>query len=611
MTDFYPMLSVEEALQRVLSHFHVLEAEPVLILEALGRVLAEDVRAEADIPPHANTAMDGYALQAADTLGASVEKPRRLRVIADLAAGYVAERQVTPGTAIRIMTGAPIPAGADAVVRFEDTQVDGEWVSIQVEAPPGENVRAAGEDVLKGAVVLQRGTRLRPQEIGMLAGVGRARVHVTRRPRIGILATGDEVVEPPDGGTMNLGVDAPLGPGKIRNSNSYSNAAQVLRAGGTPVMMGIARDDVQELTAKIRAGLAQVVDLFITSGGVSVGDFDVVKKVLAAEGEITFWRVRMKPGKPLAFGRIQGVPMLGLPGNPVSAMVSFELFARPAILYMQGLANLGRPTVEARLMDEVRRKDDRRHYLRVRVEQRGSEYLAYLTGEQGSGILSSMVEADGLAILPEEWSSAKQGSRVQVWMLDWERGPHMQAAAPLRGNYEPRKGSAMILSLGILTISDRCSRGEAEDASGPAIRRIAMERLGAEVKVEACVPDEVNRISSLLVEWCDTRQLDLILTTGGTGFSPRDVTPEAMLAVIERQAPGLGEAMRREGAKATPHAMLSRATAGIRGKTLIVNLPGSVKAVTEGLEVILPALPHAIEILTGAQGANQRHEFKH
>jgi molybdopterin molybdotransferase len=420
VTDFYPMLSVEEALQRVLSHFHVLEAEPVPILEGLGRVLAEDVRAEADIPPLANSAMDGFALQAADTAGASAEHPSRLRVIADLAAGYVSQQPVTPGTAIRIMTGAPIPDGADAVVRFEDTQVDGEWVSIQVEAAPGENVRAAGEDVRKGAVVLRRGARLRPQEIGMLAGVGRARVQVTRRPRIGILATGDEVVE----------VDAPLAPGKIRNSNSYSNAAQVLRAGGAPVMMGIARDDVQELTDKIRAGLAAGVDLFITSGGVSVGDFDVVKKVLAAEGEMTFWRVRMKPGKPLAFGRIRGVPLLGLPGNPVSAMVSFELFARPAILYMQGLANTGRPTVQALLMNEVRRKDDRRHYVRVRVEQRGSEFLAYLTGEQGSGILSSMVEADGLAILPEDWPSAKQGSRVAVWMLDWEKGPHVQAAAP-------------------------------------------------------------------------------------------------------------------------------------------------------------------------------------
>ncbi len=420
MTDSYPMLSVEEALQRVLSHFRVLEPEQSPILEALGRVLAEDVRAEADIPPLANTAMDGYALQAADTLGASRDKSRRLRVIADLAAGYVADQAVTPGTAMRIMTGAPIPVGADAVVRFEDTQADDEWVSIQVQVPPGENVRAAGEDVRKGAVVLRRGTRLRPQEIGMLAGVGRAQVWVTRRPRVGILATGDEVVE----------VDAPLGPGKIRNSNSYSNAAQVLRAGGTPLMMGIARDDVQELTARIRAGLAQGVDLFITSGGVSVGDFDVVKKVLAAEGEITFWRVRMKPGKPLAFGRIQGVPMLGMPGNPVSAMVSFELFARPAILYMQGLTDRGRPMLEAVLMDEVKHKDDRRHYVRVRVEQQGNEYLAYLTGEQGSGILSSMVEADGLAILPEEWSSAKRGSRVQVWMLDWERGPHMQAAAP-------------------------------------------------------------------------------------------------------------------------------------------------------------------------------------
>ncbi len=169
----------------------------------------------------------------------------------------------------------------------------------------------------------------------------------------------------------------------------------------------------------------------------------------------------------------------------------------------------------------------------------------------------------------------------------------------------------MSLELGILTVSDRCSRGETQDASGPAIRRIAVERLGAEVKAEACVPDEVSRISSMLVEWCDVQRLDLILTTGGTGFAARDVTPEATLAVIQRQAPGLAEAMRREGAKATPHAMLSRATAGIRGKTLIVNLPGSVKAVTEGLEVILPALPHAIEILTGAQGANGRHEFRH
>jgi molybdopterin molybdotransferase len=254
----------------------------------------------------------------------------------------------------------------------------------------------------------------------MLATVGRKDALVTRRPRVGILATGDEVVE----------VDAPLGPGKIRNSNSYSNAAQVLRCGGVPVMMGIARDEMGELTGMIRAGLAQGVDLLLTSGGVSMGDFDVVKKVLADEGEITFWRVRMKPGKPLAFGQIGDVPLLGLPGNPVSAMVSFELFARPAILRMQGQVAVERPSVEAVLVDAVRHKDERRHYVRVRVEETQDGYRAYLTGEQGSGILSSMVEADGLAILPEEWSSAPAGSRVRVLMLDWAESAHGPGRRP-------------------------------------------------------------------------------------------------------------------------------------------------------------------------------------
>ena len=242
----------------------------------------------------------------------------------------------------------------------------------------------------------------------MLATVGRKQVQVTRRPRVAILATGDEVVE----------VDAPLGPGKIRNSNSYSNAAQVLATGGVPVLLGIAHDQVEDLTAKIRQGLAQKVDLFLTSGGVSVGDFDVVKQVLAAEGEMTFWRVRMKPGKPLAFGRIGGVPLLGLPGNPVSAMVSFELFARAAILKMLGQRNGERPSVEAALVDGMKSKDGRRHFVRVRVEEKDGAYQARLTGDQGSGRLSTMVEANGLAIIPEEWSSAPPGSKVRVMMLE-------------------------------------------------------------------------------------------------------------------------------------------------------------------------------------------------
>ena len=406
-----PMLSVEEALERILQAFHPLEPERVPILKALGRVLAEDVHADVDIPPHSNSSMDGYAVLAADTAGAGPGAPVRLRVVDELAAGYVTETAVTPGTAIRIMTGAPIPPGADAVVKVEDTASGADWVDVFAEAPVGQYIRPAGEDVHKGELVLPEGTLVRSQEIGMLATLGCKEVSAVRRPRVAILATGDEVIE----------IDEPLAPGQIRNSNSYSNAAQVIRCGGVPIMLGIARDKVQDLTEKIRAGLAQKVDLFLTSGGVSVGDFDIVKDVLAAEGTIGFWRVRMKPGKPLAFGQIRGVPVLGLPGNPVSVMVSFEMFVRPAILKMLGWADWRRPTVEATLMDEIKHKDTRRHYVRVRVErdrEPTGEHRAYLTGGQGSGILSSMVKANGLAIIPEDWTQVPAGTQVQVLMLD-------------------------------------------------------------------------------------------------------------------------------------------------------------------------------------------------
>jgi molybdopterin molybdotransferase len=403
-----PMLSVEQAQERVLGAFRPLEPEPVVLFEALDRVLAQDVYADVDVPPHANSSMDGYAVLAADTAGASRQAPARLRVIGDLAAGYVTEVQVTPGTAVRIMTGAPIPPGADAVVRVEDTEARGEWVEVFAQVPAGRYVRPAGEDVRQGELVLRRGTRVRPQEVGMLAALGQRQVSVTRRPRVAILATGDEVVA----------IDAPLAAGKIRDANSYSNAAQVVKCGGVPVMLGIARDRVQELTEKIRAGLAQTVDLFLTSGGVSVGDFDLVKDVLAAQGEVNFWRVRMKPGKPLAFGRIGEVPVLGLPGNPVSVMVSFEVFVRPALLRMLGVTDWERRFAEATLMDEIEHKDSRRHYLRVRVEEHEGAYRAYLTGGQGSGILSSMVKANALAIIPEEWTHAPAGARVRVMMLE-------------------------------------------------------------------------------------------------------------------------------------------------------------------------------------------------
>lgn len=414
--SLYPILSVESALEKVLSVFHPLETEHEALLEALDCVLAEDVYAGGDIPPHANTAMDGYAVIAAGTVGARPGSPVTLAVIENLAAGYMAEETVARGQAIRIMTGAPMPEGADAVIPFEDTAQDGDTVKLYAEVTAGENVRLAGEDVKAGTQVLWSGTRLRPQELGMLAALGRNEVSVIRRPRVAILATGDELVA----------IDAPLTPGKIRNANGYSNAAQVLKYGGVPLMLGIARDSIDDLTAKIRSGIEQGADLLLTSGGVSVGDFDVVKQVLVAEGEMTFWRVRMKPGKPLAFGQLTAegggrqrtVPVLGMPGNPVSAMVSFELFVRPAILKMRGLTDLRRPRYDAVLDDAIAAKDDRRHYVRVWVAEREGVLHAALTGEQGSGILNSMVKANAFAIIPEDWSSAPAGAHVEVMFFD-------------------------------------------------------------------------------------------------------------------------------------------------------------------------------------------------
>jgi len=324
------------------------------------------------------------------------------------------------------MTGAPLPAGADTVVRFEDTRRDGDEVEIVKAPPPGANVRPAGEDVCAGQVVLEPGKVLRPQEIGMLAAVGRVEVAVVRRPRVAILATGDEVVPP----------DQTPGPGQIRDANSYTVAAQVQAYGALPLLLGVARDREEWVRRGMREALAQGADLIITSGGVSVGDFDLVKQVLAAEGEMHFWSLNVKPGRPLAFGLLsplplregqgegghrEGVPLLGLPGNPVAAMVSTELFARPALLKMQGFTDWSRPAVRARLAEPIARKDGRRHYLRVRLQETEAGYQATLTGDQGSGILYSLVQADGLAVIPEEADSLPAGTEVQVLLLSHSR----------------------------------------------------------------------------------------------------------------------------------------------------------------------------------------------
>jgi len=415
------VISVDQALVKVLENVAVLEAEEAPILSCLGQVLAEDVFSAINIPPLDNSAMDGYAVRAADTRGASPDSPCVLRVIDTVAAGAVSRSEVVLGTAVRIMTGAPIPDGADSVVRFEDTdeterQGTPAEIGVLIEVAPGAEIRRAGEDIAAGALVLKQGTRLRASEIGVLASLGCGKVKVVRRPVVAILSTGDEIAD----------IAQPLSQSKIYNSNSYSLAALVKHYGAVPRMLGIALDNEDSLMDKLEAG--RDADMVITSGGVSLGDYDVVREVLEKEGRTVFWRVREKPGKPLVFGLLKGrskadvaknIPFFGLAGNPVSSMVNFELFARPAILKMMGRKHLTKPTVRAVVEDAIENIDGRRVFTRVFVEKRGDGYFARLTGPQGSGILTSMALANGLAIVPEDEPGVKPGDVVDVMMLDW------------------------------------------------------------------------------------------------------------------------------------------------------------------------------------------------
>jgi molybdopterin molybdotransferase len=415
------MISVEEALSKILNTVHTLDSKPQPLLDCLGRVLAEDVYSPFDVPPHDNSAMDGYALIAEDIKSANIEKPKILAVIGQVAAGDVPEVKVQPGTAVRIMTGAFVPDGADVVVPFEDTDeaerkrnaISKSEIGVRTNLGAGCNIRKKGEDIAKGQLVLQKGELLDPADVGVFASIGKNSISVIRNPVVGILATGNEVVE----------VGQPIVEGKIYNSNSYSLGAQVIKYGGIPILLGVVQDDVGQLTTAIRAGLE--CDILITSGGVSLGDYDVVKEVLAAEGKVDFWKVRMKPGKPLAFGLFkrrdgQEIPHLGLPGNPVSSMITFEVFARPAIFKMMGKNNPAKSTITAVMEDSVSNNDGRRIFARVVVTRKDNEYFAKLTGSQGSGILTSMAKANGLAIIPEDVTEVKSGDCVEVMMLDWD-----------------------------------------------------------------------------------------------------------------------------------------------------------------------------------------------
>jgi len=416
------MIKVKDALRIILKSIKTLGSETVKLTDSLGRVLVQDVYSDSDIPAFDNSAMDGYAVRSEDLKGTSKDNPKVLEVVDDIKAGDIPKKILKHNQVIRIMTGAVIPKGADSVIMVEYTEKiknfclsgrqekskikEKEFVRILKETKPGENIRRRGEDIKKGECVIKKGTLLKSVHLGLLASLGKSKVKVYCRPKVAILATGNEIVD----------VDEKLKLGKIRSSNTYTLYAQIIKYGGVPKNLGIVKDEPAQLEEKIKEGLD--CHLLLTSGGVSVGDYDLVKDVLAKLGtNIRFWKVAMRPGKPLVFGLIRGIPVFGLPGNPVSSMVAYEVFVRPTILKMLGQKD-EQEEVEAILVEDIHKKKDFRYFLRAQTRWRDGVYLTRTIGPQGSGVLKSMALANSLIILPEDKELVKKGEWVTVRFLD-------------------------------------------------------------------------------------------------------------------------------------------------------------------------------------------------
>lgn len=410
------MLDVSEARARILKEVSFTGEESVSLLNSLGRVLASSVVSDLDLPPFRNSAVDGYAVYYEDTICATREKPVKLKVIYTIQAGGVPKSPLSKGEAVKIMTGAPVPEEATAVVMVEDTSLldsngssNENWIFVHKEVTKEENIRERGEDVSSGETVIHKGKRIRPQEIAMLASLGWKEVPVYKRPKVAILSTGDELVE--------LGEAIPAG--KIRNSNSYALAALVAQYGGEPVYLGIARDNLPDTETKIKAGLTQG-DIFITSAGVSVGEYDLVKDVFKKLGiELSFWQVAMQPGRPVVFASWNGKLVFGLPGNPVSSMIAFEEFVRPALLSMTGSSQCDFFEVRAIAKEPIKKKAGRQHFLRGICWQEDGSFYVRLTGPQGSGIQKSMVRANCIIVVPKDVTEVKTGEEVTIQLLNY------------------------------------------------------------------------------------------------------------------------------------------------------------------------------------------------
>ncbi|KAF9676313.1 hypothetical protein SADUNF_Sadunf09G0125800 [Salix dunnii] len=624
------MISAEEALQTILKVAQRLPPASVPLHDALGKVLAEDIRAPDPLPPYPASVKDGYAVIASDGPG---EYP----VITESRAGNDGLGvTLTPGTVAYVTTGGPIPDGADAVVQVEDTRKVKdplvERVKILVQTRKGVDIRPVGCDIEKDAVVLKRGEKLGVSEIGLLATVGVMMVKVYPMPTIAVLSTGDELVEPTTGG---------LNRGEIRDSNRAMLLAAAIQQQCKILDLGIARDDKEELERILDRAFSAGIHILLTSGGVSMGDRDFVKPLLENRGTVHFNKVCIKPGKPLTFAEIQSkqagnmapgkILAFGLPGNPVSCLVCFHLFVVPAICLLAGCANPQLMRVQACLHQPIKADPVRPEYHRAIIRWKANDgsgnpgFVAESTGHQMSSRLLSMKSANALLELPATGSVLPAGTSVSAIIisdLTSTSSSEIDLSSGLASSTQRNTCRETIAGetlngefrVAVLTVSDTVASGAGPDRSGPravSVVNSSSEKLGARVVSTAVVPDDVSKIKAVVQKWSDTDRMDLILTLGGTGFSPRDVTPEATKELIEKETPGLLYVMMQESLKVTPFAMLSRSAAGIRGSTLIINMPGNPNAVAECVEALLPALKHALKQIKGDKREKHPRHIPH
>ncbi|XP_057782155.1 molybdopterin biosynthesis protein CNX1 [Salvia miltiorrhiza] len=621
MGEVRNILSVEEAAEIVLSVAQRLPPVTVSLHHALGKILAQDASAPDPHPPYPASIKDGYAVVASDGPG---EYP----VITESRAGDDGiDVTVTSGTVAYVTTGGPIPNGADAVIQVEDTvQVESasagqKRVRVLKQVTQGLDIRPVGCDIAKGDVVLKSGELLAAAEIGLLATVGVTSVKVYPMPKVAVLSTGNELVEP---------TTESLKRGQIRDSNRAMILAAAVQQQCEVLDLGIVHDDEDEIERMFDRAFSSGIDILITSGGVSMGDRDFVKPLLAKSGKLHFHKVSMKPGKPLTFAEIlrgstdnksqNKILAFGLPGNPVSCMVCFHLFLIPAIRRLSGWTQPHLPRVHARLKHSVKADHVRPEFHRATVRwefdngTKTTGFVAESTGHQISSRLLSMKSANALLELPPTGNLIPAGTSVVAIIISDIIGfagttclpsltPDSIAPQTNPSHINTVKSEASEYRVAILTVSDTVASGEGPDRSGPravSVVNSASEQLGgASVAATAVVPDEIPKIKELLERWSDIDKMDLILTLGGTGFTPRDVTPEATKQVIHRETPGLLYVMMQESLKVTPFAVLSRSAAGIRGSTLIINMPGNPNAVAECMDALLPVLKHALKQVKG------------